>query len=66
MGFEKVVLDEVAKVMKSDTTAEFTDGTLFVRCTVEEAIQIETALLGKFKCGILLNRCGDESAFDFV
>jgi hypothetical protein len=66
MGFEKVVLNEVAKVLKSDSAASFTCGTLFVECSVAEAVKIETALLKKFQCGIVLSRIGDESAFDFV
>jgi hypothetical protein len=66
MGFEKVVLAEVAKVIKADDKASFTSGTLFVECSVAEAVKIETALLKKFQCGIVLSRIGDESAFDFV
>ena len=66
MGFEKVVLAEVAKVMKSEKTAEFTNGTLFVFCSVPEAVKIETALLKIVNCGIILSRVGDESSFDFV
>jgi len=66
MGFEKVVLNEVAKVLKSDSAASFTCVTLFVECSVAEAVKIETALLKKFQCGIVLSRIGDETAFDFV
>jgi hypothetical protein len=66
MGFEKVVLAEVAKVMKSDRKAAFTCGTLFVECSVKEAVKIETALLKILGCGIILSRVGEESTFDFV
>jgi len=66
MGFENVVLAEVAKVVKADNKASFTCGTLFVECSIAEAVKIETALLKKFQCGIVLSRIGDESAFDFV
>lgn len=66
MGFEKVVLAEVAKVMKSEKTAQFTNGTLFVECSVAEAVKIETALLKIVNCGIILSRVGSESAYDFV
>jgi hypothetical protein len=66
MGFEKVVLAEVAKVVKADNKASFTCGTLFVECSVKEAVKIETALLKKLSCGIILSRVGDESSFDFV
>ena len=66
MGFEKVVLAEVAKVVKSDRKAQFTCGTLFVECSVKEAVKIETALLKILGCGIILSRVGEESSFDFV
>ena len=66
MGFEKVVLAEVAKVVKSDRKASFTCGTLFVECSVTEAVKIETALLKILGCGIILSRVGEESSFDFV
>lgn len=66
MAFEKMVLDVVATVLKSDKQASFTCGTLFVECSVREAIKIETSLLKILGCGIILSRVGDESAFDFV
>jgi hypothetical protein len=66
MGFETVVLDAVAKVLKTDNKASFTCGTLFAECTVSEAVKIETALLKFVNCGIIMSRVGDESAFDFV
>jgi hypothetical protein len=66
MGLEKTVLAEVAKVLKSDKKASFTCGTLFVECSVKEAVKIETALLKILGCGIILSRVGDESSFDFV
>jgi hypothetical protein len=65
MGFEKTVLVEVAKIV-ADKKASFTNGTLFVECSIEEAVKIETALLKNVKCGIILSRVGDESAYDFV
>lgn len=66
MGFEKVVLAEVSKVVKVDNKASFTCGTLFVDCSVAEAVKIETALLKIVNCGIILSRVGNESSFDFV
>jgi hypothetical protein len=66
MAFEKVVLAAVAKVLKEERKASFTNGTLFVECTVEQAVKIETALLKIVNCGIILSRVGDESAYDFV
>lgn len=66
MSFEKVVLAAVAKVLKEERKASFTNGTLFVECDVKQAVKIETALLKIVNCGIILSRVGNESAFDFV
>ncbi len=67
MGFEKVVLDKVAKVLKEEGKAYFAYGSLFVECSVKEAVKIETALLKDVvNCGIIMSRAGNESAFDFV
>jgi len=66
MGFEKIVLNEVAKVLNTDDKASFTNGTLFVECSVPDAVKIETALLKELRCGIILSRVGAESAYDFV
>ena len=38
MGFEKIVLDKVAKVLKQDRQAYFVNGTLFVLATPDQAI----------------------------
>lgn len=65
MSFEKTVLVEVAKIV-ADKKASFTNGTLFVECSIAEAVKIETALLKNVKCGIILSRVGNESAYDFV
>jgi hypothetical protein len=40
MGFETVVLDKVAKVLKSDNQAEFFCGTLSVICNEADARKI--------------------------
>lgn len=67
MGFETKVLAEVATVLERERAAYFYNGTMFVDCTVAEAVKIETALLENVvNCGIILSRVGDESAFDFV
>ena len=67
MGFETKVLAGVATVLGRERAASFTNGTMFVDCTVSEAVKIETALLENVvTCGIILSRVGDESAFDFV
>ena len=65
MGFEKRVLNVVAKVV-GEGKAEFTNGTLFVECSIPDAVRIESALLEYVDCGIILSRVGDESAYDFV
>ena len=46
--------------------AKFTNGSLFVECTVPEAVRLETQLLATMGCGIILSRVGNESAYDFV
>jgi hypothetical protein len=65
MNFEKRVL-EVVKSTVGDVYADFCNGTLFVACEVSQAVKLETALLKEIKCGIILSRCGNESAYDFV
>ena len=66
MGFEKVVLAEVANVLNADDKASFTNGTLFVECSIAEAVKIETALIESLRCGIIFSRVGNESAYDFI
>jgi hypothetical protein len=65
MSFEKTVLAVVEKTLGS-VPAAFTFGSLFVECTVREAVQLETALLSEMRCGIILSRVGNESSYDFV
>jgi hypothetical protein len=68
MSFEKVVLATVREVLVDvpSYAANFMNGSLFVECSVKEAVKLETALLAKLRCGIVLSRVGNESAFDFV
>lgn len=67
MGFEKKVLDVVAKVVKQDDTANFAYGTLFVPgITAKQAAKIETKLIEAFKCGIIVSKVAEEFSFDFV
>ena len=40
MGFEKVVLDKVAKVLKNDNAASFFCGSLSLICTEDEARKV--------------------------
>ena len=65
LDFEtKALLCVVATI--GPVPAQFTNGSLFVECTVPEAVRLETALLCTLKCGIILSRVGNESSFDFV
>jgi hypothetical protein len=68
MSFEKRVLGKVREVLSAvpEYSAEFVNGSLFVACSVADAVRLETALLKELRCGIILSRVGDESSFDFV
>ena len=69
MGFETVVLDKVAKVLKDDNRASFAYGTLFANCTPKEAAKIETVLRKATNGGIIVtaqNMNTDEFSFDFI
>ena len=66
MGFEKVVLDKVEDVLKSDNFAYFAYGTLAVECSAKNAAKIETVLSKELECGIIVSKAGDEFLFDFV
>ena len=65
MSFEKRVLLNVVATL-GPVPAKFTNGSLFVECTVPEAVRLETQLLKTMQCGIILSRVGNESAFDFI
>lgn len=65
MMFESTVLNEVEKLL-GDVKASFTCGCLFVECSVEQGVKLETVLLKKMKCAIILSRIGNETAYDFV
>ena len=68
MGFEKKALEVVAKVIAQDDTAYFAYGTLFVPgISANQAAKIETALIDKFRCGIIVSRQSvAEFSFDFL
>jgi hypothetical protein len=68
MGFEKVVLDKVAKAIKEDRKASFTCGTLFVECNEGQARSVFHMLskyLGVGRVQVSGPVTG-EYAFDFV
>jgi len=67
MGFEKVVLEKVAKIVKADNLAGFTCGTLFVICNESEAREIVNKLTKDMMTKIQVSRAAPhEYAFDFV
>jgi hypothetical protein len=67
MSFETTVLTIVKSVLKSDNEVEFFNGTLFVECSTNEAVKIETALNKELDCGIIMSRQSvSETAYDFV
>jgi hypothetical protein len=67
MGFETVVLDKVAKVLKSDNQAEFFCGTLSVICTSTEAKKILRKLNQDYDNKVQLSPDGSYGyLFDFT
>ena len=67
MGFETVVLDKVAKIVKSDNLASFFCGTLCVVCTASEANRIAKKLTKELNTKIQISPDGSYGyLFDFV
>lgn len=67
MGFEQVVLDKVAKVLKSDNQASFFYGTLSVVCTDAEARKILNKLNKDYNNKVQCNPDGSYGYnFDFT
>ena len=67
MGFETVVLDKVAKILKQDNAAEFFCGTLSVICTEYEARKILTKLNWDYGDRVQMSKDGSYGyLFDFV
>jgi hypothetical protein len=67
MGFETVVLDKVAKVLKSDNRAEFFCGTLCVICTAAEGRKVLRKLNKDYNNKVEMNPDGSYGYnFDFV
>jgi hypothetical protein len=67
MGFEKVVLEKVEKIVKADNLAGFHCGTLSVICTEAEAKRIAKKLSKDLMTKIQINRDGSYGyLFDFV
>ena len=67
MGFEKQVLDVVAKVVENDRMASFFCGTLSVVCTAAEANRIAQKLTKELNTRIQISEDGSYGyLFDFV
>ena len=67
MGFETVVLDKVAKIVKANNLAEFYCGTLSVVCTAAEANRIAKKLSKELDTKIQINPDGSYGyLFDFI
>jgi hypothetical protein len=65
MGFEKIVLDKVAKVLHQDRQAYFVNGTLFVRASKPEACQVFSMLSKDYYDMVEVSLVGHEYAFDW-
>ena len=67
MGFETVVLDKVAKIVKQDNLAEFVCGTLSVICNEAEAKKILAKLNWDYGNKVQMSKDGSYGyLFDFV
>ncbi len=66
MGFEKIVLDKVAKVLKQDRQAYFYNGTLFLRTPESDARRVFSMLCREYNWKVQVSKVGDEYAYDFV
>ena len=66
MGFEKIVLAKVAKVLKQDRQAYFVNGTLFVLASESDARQVFSKLFKDYNGNVEVSLVGHEYAFDFV
>jgi hypothetical protein len=66
MGFEKVVLNKVAEVLKQDRQAYFYNGTLFVQAPESDARRVFSMLCREYDFKVQPSRVGDEFAYDFT
>ena len=67
MGFEKVVLEKVATVLKSDNLACFFCGTLSVVCKEREAYKVLDVLNKDYNNKVQMSKDGSYGyLFDFV
>lgn len=66
MGFEKIVLDKVAKVLEQDRQAYFVNGTLFVIASEPDARRVFSMLFKDYNGNVEVSLVGHEYAMDFV
>ena len=67
MGFEKVVLDKVATVLKQERQAYFCNGTLFVQAPESDARRVFSMLCKEYNWKVQVSRVSEqEFAYDFT
>ena len=66
MGFETVVLNQVADVIQAERKACFFNGSLFVECDSDAAEQVLTMLQESTNCKVQQSQMGGEYVYDFV
>lgn len=67
MGFEKIVLDKVTKVLKQDRQAYFCNGTLFVCTEEKDARRVFSMLCKEYNWKVQVSRVSEqEFAYDFT
>lgn len=66
MKFEAVVLRKVADILGNDTSASFDYGTLFVKCSEEDARAVLERLMKDYNNRVEMNKTPAEYAFDFI
>ena len=66
MGFETVVLGQVAEVLGTDKLASFTCGTLFLSCSETHARRVFSMLCKEYDFKVSPSKVGDQFAYDFV
>jgi len=66
MGFETVVLHQVAEVIQAESKACFFNGSLFVECGADAAEQVLAMLKEVTFYKVQQSQVGDEFVYDFV
>jgi hypothetical protein len=66
MEFEKKVLDILSPYLMDDELASFYSGSLFIETSLNRGRLMRDILVENIGGKILLEKCGNECAFDFV